>query len=88
MAIPVVVITKAGTYEAERDAIEWLWEMLDADELPETHAALGRSLNGENLTLPDAELQRFGQALDAILGRLSSSSPHEQALADLRAHVQ
>jgi hypothetical protein len=87
MANPVVVVTPGGPVEADRAAVEWLWELLDAHALPATHAALGQALNGENLELPDAELERFAQALQQILGRLDPSSPHAPALAALAARL-
>jgi hypothetical protein len=83
MPNPVVVITPHGPFEADRGAIEWLWELLDARAVPATHAALGKALNGENLELPDAELEPFAQQLQQILGRLDPSSPHAPALQEL-----
>ncbi|MES1246430.1 MAG: hypothetical protein ABUS54_02000 [Actinomycetota bacterium] len=83
MSNPVVVDTPSGPIRADRAAVEWLWEMLDSHELPVTHAALGKALNGENLDLPEAELDRFAQALRQLLGRLDPASPHAPALQDL-----
>ena len=81
--VPVVVLTPTGPVEADRAAVEWLWEELDAHELPATHEALRRGLNGENLELPEAELERFGQALQQLTARLDPSSPHAAALGEL-----
>lgn len=85
MPNPVVVVTPHGPIEADRGAVEWLWEMLDAHALPATHAALDKALHGENLELPDAELDGFAQALQQILGRLDPASPHAAALQALAA---
>jgi hypothetical protein len=85
MPNPVIVVTPHGPVEADRAAVEWLWETLDAHELPATYAALGKSLNGENLELPDAELEQFGQALQEKLAKLDSASPHAAALQQLVA---
>lgn len=83
MSGPVVIVTPHGPVEADRAAVEWLWEMLDAHQLPATHAALGRALDGENLELPDAELEGFARSLQRILGRLDPASPHAAALQEL-----
>lgn len=83
MSGPVVVVTPHGPVEADRAAVEWLWEMLDARALPATHAALGKALNGENLELPAAELEQFAQSLQQLLGRLDPASPHADALQAL-----
>jgi hypothetical protein len=83
MSVPVVVVTPSGPVEADRAAIEWLWEELDAHRLPATHEALRRGLNGENLQLPDAELEQFGQTLQQLVERLDPSSPHAAALSEL-----
>ena len=82
-AVPVVIVTPSGPVEADREPVAWLWEELDAHALPATHEALRRGLDGENLELPDAELERFGQALQAILARLDPASPHAAALDEL-----
>lgn len=84
---PVVVRTPSGPVEADRRAVEWLWEELDAHRLPATHEALRRGLNGETLELPDAELEQFGEALQQILARLDPASPHAVALHELVAQL-
>jgi hypothetical protein len=80
---PVVIVTPSGPVEADRAAIEWLWEELDAHELPATHEALRKGLGGENVELPDAELERFGQTLQQVVARLDPASPHAAALGEL-----
>jgi hypothetical protein len=87
MAVPVVIVTPSGPVEADRAAVAWLWEELDAKALPATHEALRRGLDGENLELPDDELERFGRALQGILARLDPASPHASALAELASKL-
>lgn len=86
MPAPVTFETPAGPYEAPRRAVEWLWEVLDANELPGTSAALDRGLNGENVAIPPSEERQLCAALAAAAGRLQ---PGEQAtaIADLHAHL-
>ena len=63
-----------------------VWEDLDANALPATHAALDKGLKGENVSLPDGERQAFCAQLQAILDRLQPGE-NSSALADLRAHI-
>ena len=86
MAVPVVFETASGPYEAPRHAVEWLWEILDANALPATHAALDKGLDGENVTLPDGERAQLCAQLQELLGRLDQAEL-STAITDLRSRL-
>ena len=81
--VPVTFITAAGPHEVLRPAVEWLWETLDSNALPATSKALDAGLNGENVTVPDAEMASFCEHLDGLIGR-AEPSERTAALTELR----
>jgi hypothetical protein len=83
MADPVTILTPSGPFLIAQATVLWMREKIGSDAgLGKTHKALGDSLSGVPIALPDAERAEFCDKFRAILtgmspSELSSLQPQE-----------